>query len=85
MTKIIGMLAVVVLTLSVGFAQNTSDQSSAGSARPGTSVARQDDSAPREHNWGWLGLLGLAGLGGLRGRREDVSTTRNVGEVRRAA
>jgi MYXO-CTERM domain-containing protein len=86
MKKIVGMLAVVLLTLSVSFAQNSSDQTSTTSARSGTtSVTRPDDSAPRDHNWGWIGLLGLAGLGGLRGRREVVSTTRNSGDVRRAA
>lgn len=37
--------------------------------------------APREHNWGWIGILGLAGLAGLRNRNREGY----VGTSRRAA
>ena len=36
------------------------------------STPANSNDAPREHNWGWIGILGLAGLAGLGKRnRKD--------------
>ena len=67
MKKTLGIFAVALLSLTLGFAQtpdrnaNTTDQNN-----------RIGEREP-ERNWGWVGLLGLAGLGGLAGRKRDVS------------
>jgi MYXO-CTERM domain-containing protein len=92
--KLGGILAVLFLTLTLGFAQGAG---SGGS--DATSVARDNNQASNQtysargdngggHNWGWVGLLGLAGLAGLRRNNRDQQMSdrdRNVTDIRRAA
>ncbi len=86
MNKLFTTFAILVLGVSLCSAQNNDRAGNADNAQ--IPVAR-NDAAPRDRNWGWIGLLGLAGLGGLRGRRRESEYVsgrdRNVGDVRRAA
>jgi MYXO-CTERM domain-containing protein len=81
--KVLGILAVMVLGASMGFAQSSTSPSDPNQTR----ATQNDEGTPRDHsNWGWLGLLGLGGLAGLRrGGREINQSDRNVSETRRAA
>ena len=80
MKRMLGVLAVLVLSLSLSFAQSTGSQSANDTNRAADQpVTRTDNDARNDHgSWGWVGLLGLAGLAGLAGRhRRD-----NVGDLR---
>ncbi len=88
MKTLLRILAVMVLGVTLSAAQ-TADRATASNDNRATSANQYDNSAPRDHNWGWIGLLGLAGLGGLRGRRRESEYTstrdRNVSGIGRAA
>jgi hypothetical protein len=81
MKKTLGILAVTLLSLSLGFSQ-TADRTT--NTADSTQNDRTTDRGP-EHNWGWIRLLGLAGLGGLAGRKRDVTHHREEGTFRKAA
>lgn len=80
MTKMFALLATILLSFSLSFAQ-TPDRPS-GDAN----TANQTDNSPR-HDYGWLGLLGLAGLAGLAGRRRVTESRDRTApsDIRRAA
>jgi hypothetical protein len=89
MKKVLGSLGVVVLGLSLGFAQGSAqspsaaDQNSAGAPAVGPNMDTNRD----HHDWGWIGLIGLAGLAGLGGRKRET-TRRDRGDatdIRRVA
>ena len=86
MKKILGMLAVMILSASLSFAQTTPDNANSDRGT-GTPTTQNGDNNNQGHNWGWIGLLGLAGLAGLRGRRQYGTTERDrdVTNIRRAA
>jgi MYXO-CTERM domain-containing protein len=82
MTKIFALLATLLLSFSLSFAQ-TADRPS------GNDTATTNQQTDNGHNYGWLGLIGLAGLAGLAGRRRTTMTeTRDrtgATDIRRAA
>ena len=78
MKKILGIFAVALLSLTLGFAQ-TPDRNAYNPDQNNRIGEREP-----EHNWGWVGLLGLAGLGGLVGRKRDVGH-REEGTFRKAS
>ena len=91
--KLGGILAVLFLALTLGFAQSAgSGGSDATAARDNNQASNQTYGARGENgggrNWGWIGLLGLAGLAGLRRNNRDRHMSdrdRNVSDIRRAA
>ncbi|GAC1438760.1 MAG: hypothetical protein NVS1B11_34990 [Terriglobales bacterium] len=88
MNKYVWVLATLVLGVSLSSAQTSDTSPTSDPNRSGaTTATRTDESAPRDHNWGWIGLLGLAGLGGLRGRRTEIGdrTSDTIRDARRAA
>ncbi|HEX3319562.1 MAG TPA: WGxxGxxG family protein [Terriglobales bacterium] len=88
MRTIFGILATLIVSISLLAAQNTTQTTNDPNRAGDQSMARTTNDAPSDHrtDWGWIGLLGLAGLGGLAGRnrREDVRD-RNTTDFRRAA
>ena len=91
MKKILGMLAVMILSASLSFAQTTPDNANSDRGNNGAATTQNGDNNNQggHNNWGWRGILGLAGLAGLRGRRqygmERDREDRDVTNIRRAA
>ena len=91
--KLGGILAILFLTVTLGFAQGAgSGGSDAATARDNNQASNQPYGTRGDngtgHNWGWIGLLGLAGLAGLRRNTRDRQISdrdRNVSDIRRAA
>lgn len=87
MRKLFGALGILALGVSLCSAQGNNRAANSDTTQIPT--ATRNDDAPRDHNWGWIGLLGLAGLGGLRGRRRESehnsTRDRNVSGIGRAA
>jgi MYXO-CTERM domain-containing protein len=67
MKKIIAVLALMVFSSTLAFAQ------SPPTARDTDNTAAKTRYDEPRHNWGWLGLLGLAGLAGLRPRKSEAA------------
>jgi MYXO-CTERM domain-containing protein len=75
LTNIFALIATVVLSLSLAFAQTLQ----APSGSDGTTANQQADNNGH-HDYGWVGLLGLPGLAGLAGRRRgNVTQERDRG------
>ncbi len=70
MKTLLRILAVMVLGVTLSAAQ-TGDRATASNDNRATSANHYDNSALRDHNWGWIGLLGRSGWtpGASPGRR----------------
>jgi MYXO-CTERM domain-containing protein len=87
MKKLITLIGTLALGCGLLAAQNQPATATQPDGSTQTATTRQDN-APKDRDWGWIGLLGLAGLAGLRGRRDTRVATeddRNRAGVRRVA
>ena len=81
MKSFLGILAILLASVSMSFAQTADRSSDPNSDRangPATTQTREEGTP--NHNYGWIGLLGLAGLAGLRNRGQHPNQTER-GEV----
>lgn len=87
MKSCFGVLAILLVSVSMSFAQTADRSSDPNSDRANGPAATQNrDDGTRNNDYGWIGLFGLAGLAGLRNRRQYPSQTeRDVTNIRRAA
>jgi MYXO-CTERM domain-containing protein len=89
MKKLLGISAITVLAVTLGFGQSASRPAAADANQAGAPTAATNNDSDQHHDWGWIGLLGLGGLAGFAGRRREREGTGRgrgeINEVRRAA